>query len=121
VESRSAVRRTCLNLLENAAKHHDRESGHLRVTAAEAGAWWELAVEDDGPGIPSQFHGRVFDVFHTLHRRDEREATGIGLALVRRIVLSIGGTVRLESPVHRGRGTCFRFTWPGDWPLTTER
>jgi signal transduction histidine kinase len=64
---------------------------------------------DDGPGIDSQFHQRIFIMFQTLKPRDEVEGSGMGLALVKKIVEQYGGTVKVES---NGRGCCFKFTWP---------
>jgi signal transduction histidine kinase len=118
-----------VNLVGNAIKHHDRSEGHVVISARELdekfrqlhpGApeargpeFYEFAVADDGPGIPPEFHERVFKMFQTLRPRDEVEGTGMGLALVRKIVETYGGTVSLES--SEGRGTTFRFTWPREW------
>jgi len=97
------------NLIGNAIKHHDRPEGKVVVSATERDGVWEFSVEDDGPGIPHEFHDRVFEMFQKLRSSDEVEGTGMGLALVRRIVEVNGGSIRLESA---GRGTTVRFTWP---------
>jgi signal transduction histidine kinase len=103
-----------VNLIGNAIKHHDRSEGHVVISARELdGGFYEFAVADDGPGIPPEFHERVFKMFQTLRPRDEVEGTGMGLALVRKIVETYGGTVSVES--GEGRGTTFRFTWPREW------
>jgi signal transduction histidine kinase len=67
-------------------------------------------VSDDGPGIPPEYHERVFGMFQTLRPRDQVEGSGIGLALVRRIVTRFGGDVRIEC--RKPRGSVFRFRWP---------
>lgn len=70
----------------------------------------ELAVTDDGPGIAPQFHSRIFDLFQTLKPRDQVEGSGMGLAIVKKIVESHGGQIAVESTP--GEGATFRFTWP---------
>lgn len=107
-----ALEHVLQNLVENAARHHDRERGRIVVRAAEIGAFYEFSVADDGPGIPAAMHDRVFEIFQTLQPRDRRESTGMGLALSKRIIESVGGRLRLESPTREGRGATFWFTWP---------
>jgi PAS domain S-box-containing protein len=106
------------NLLSNASKH-GRADGRVRVSARdagvsgagpEAGRFVEFAVADDGPGIPAQYHERIFGLFQTLRPRDEVEGSGMGLAVVKKTVESLGGTARVEST--EGAGTTFYFTWP---------
>ena len=99
-----------VNLVGNAVKHHGPGDGTVRVTVEAAGDWFAFAVTDDGPGIDPKYHDKIFGVFQTLQRRDKVEGTGIGLALVRKVVASKGGTASVESAV--GRGATFRFTWP---------
>ncbi|MBC7817205.1 MAG: PAS domain S-box protein [Planctomycetaceae bacterium] len=98
------------NLIDNAIKHHDRTDGHIEVSAAVKGRFVEFSVRDDGPGIPADYHERIFRMFQTLRPRDELEGSGIGLAVVKKVVERQGGQVTIES--HNGRGTTFRFTWP---------
>lgn len=98
------------NLIGNAVKHHDREDGHIEIAARDLGAFLEFRVADDGPGIPAESRERVFEMFQRLQTRPGVEGSGIGLALVKKIVEGQGGTVRLES--REPRGTVFRFTWP---------
>lgn len=103
------------NLIGNAVKHHGAPPGRVVVRASDHGeALVEFTVEDDGPGIPDEYHDRVFEMFRQLRPRDEIGGTGMGLALVRRIVDSVGGTVRLEK--GRKRGSAFHFTWPRRGP-----
>ena len=107
---RSLLLQVLHNLVGNAIKHHDQPSGCVRVGADALAEHYSFWVQDDGPGIDPRFHGRVFDMFQTLRRRDEVEGSGMGLALVRKIVDQVGGRVELTS--GDGRGACFRFTWP---------
>ncbi len=99
------------NLIENAIKHHDKETGVITLSAEDTGAYWRFSVTDDGPGIPTQYHEKVQQIFQTLVRRDEREASGMGLALVKKIIEQNGGTLTIDSPLN-GRGCAMRFTWP---------
>lgn len=101
------------NLLDNAFKHHDRAAGQILIEMRELDQHYEFAITDDGPGIPAKFHEQVFEVFRTLKPRDEVEGSGMGLAIVKKVVETSGGTIVIEST---GRGTTFRFTWPKLWP-----
>jgi PAS domain S-box-containing protein len=99
------------NLIENAYKHHDRpECGCVRISAEERADAVLFAVTDDGPGIEPQYHERIFGVYQTLKPRDEVEGSGIGLAVVKKIVESRGGAVAVHSAV--GAGSTFTITWP---------
>ncbi len=98
------------NLINNAVKHHDRSQGRIQITGRDLGAMLELAVRDDGPGIPPEFHRRIFDLFQTLKPRDQVEGSGMGLAIVKKIVESHSGQITVESTP--GEGATFRFTWP---------
>ena len=102
------------NLVNNAIKHHDRPTGHVTVSARAVDALrLELCVSDDGPGIPEEFHHKVFRMFQTLQPRDKLEASGMGLAVSKKLIESYGEQIVLES--GRGRGATFRFTWPRKW------
>jgi signal transduction histidine kinase len=99
------------NLIENAVKHHHRPAqGRVVIAAQAAGDFVEFTVADDGPGIEPEYHERVFDVFQTLRPRDELEGSGMGLAIVKKLVESYGGTITVESTGEQG--STFRFTWP---------
>jgi light-regulated signal transduction histidine kinase (bacteriophytochrome) len=98
------------NLLSNAIKHHDKAMGAIHVGARMDGEWVEFSVQDDGPGIAPKFQERIWVIFQTLEARDKVESTGVGLALVKKIVEGQGGTVSVES--EAGEGATFKFTWP---------
>lgn len=108
--NRSALNQVFSNLIGNALKHHDRDEGLIKISATERENDIEFAVQDDGPGIEPQYHQRIFSIFQTLKSRDELESTGIGLAIVKKIIESEGGKITVESAI--GEGTIFRFTWP---------
>ncbi len=98
------------NLMGNAIKHHDRPDGQVTVAMREASGWVEIEVADDGPGIAPSYHQRIFEMFQTLRPRDQVEGSGMGLAIVKKTVESLGGTIALESEL--GTGSRFRFLWP---------
>jgi signal transduction histidine kinase len=101
-----------MNLIGNAIKHGaaGRPGAMIRVAAHDAGDAFEFSVSDNGPGISREYHDRIWGIFQTLASRDQVEGTGIGLALVKKIVERRGGRVSVES--EPGRGTTFRFLWP---------
>ena len=106
------------NLLDNAYKHHDRDLGRIEIGCRERPDCFEFYVADDGPGIPAEHHDRIFQPFQTLRPRDEVEGSGLGLALVRKIVESHGGRIWVDP--NAGRGSIFRFTWPKSMPETIQ-
>jgi signal transduction histidine kinase len=98
------------NLIENALKHHDALTGTVSIAVAVHPDHLRFAVTDDGPGIPATHREQVFEMFATLRRRDEFEASGMGLALVRKLVRQQGGRCGIESAPLRG--SCVWFEWP---------
>ena len=98
------------NLIGNAIKHHQGEHGRVEVCAFARDDVVEFVVSDDGPGIDPQYHARIFEMFQTLQPRDQTEGSGMGLAIVKKLVESYGGTIAVEST--GANGTTFRFTWP---------
>ncbi|MDF0596800.1 sensor histidine kinase [Psychromarinibacter halotolerans] len=99
-----------LNLVGNAIKHHDRDTGEVRLDVAETPEGYEFTVTDDGPGIAPEYHEKVFELFQTLRPRDAVEGSGMGLAMVRKQADVVGGRITVES--DGTRGTCFRLFWP---------
>lgn len=98
------------NLFSNAIKHHDLDQGVIRLECTNIrDKFYEISVSDDGPGIPEKFQERVFGMFQTLKPRDELEGSGMGLALIKKLVEAYGGSIKLSS---QGRGCRFTFTWP---------
>jgi len=98
------------NLLSNAIKFCDKPAGLIRVRCEAENGHWHFSVADNGVGIEEKYFQRVFELFETLAPRDEVEGTGVGLALVKKIVETGGGRVWLESA--RGKGTTVHFSWP---------
>jgi PAS domain S-box-containing protein len=98
------------NLVENAVKFMgDQASPRIEIGAERAGPATTFFVRDNGMGIDPRYREKVFGLFDKLDPRSE--GTGLGLALVKRIVELYNGKIRLESE-GTGKGACFRFTLP---------
>ncbi|PZV10231.1 MAG: diguanylate cyclase [Leptolyngbya sp.] len=108
------LRQVFANLISNAIKHHDRLDGHITIAVQEQEKFYEFSVADDGPGIDANYHAKVFVIFQTLEARDTKESTGIGLAIVKRIVEAEGGSIWIDS--QEGSGATFYFTWLKESP-----
>jgi PAS domain S-box-containing protein len=108
---RAPLREIFINLIGNAIKHHDRDSGEIAVAFCRTGDRYVCTVTDDGPGIPRQYHQHVFGMFQTLKARDEIEGSGMGLAFVKKLIESQGGAVEILDHGD-GRGTSICFSWP---------
>jgi signal transduction histidine kinase len=98
------------NLISNAVKHMGRPEGEIFVGCKELEDFWQFHVRDTGPGIAEKYFEKIFQIFQTLAARDDRESTGIGLAVVKKNVELFGGRIWVESTV--GTGSTFYFTMP---------
>lgn len=105
------------NLIGNSIKHHYKEEGNIRVFGRDLDTHCAFAVADDGPGIPEQYHEKIFKMFYTLQVKDFSGDTGIGLALVKKIVEDHEGSISINSAP--GAGTEIRFTWKREKPNDT--
>ncbi|MDJ0633060.1 MAG: PAS domain S-box protein [Xenococcaceae cyanobacterium MO_188.B29] len=97
------------NLISNAIKHSDCDSGKITISVTEKDNYFEFSIADNGKGIDPQYHDRIFNIFQTLEARDNKESTGIGLAIVKKAVENQGDKIEVESQL--GEGATFRFTW----------
>jgi len=97
------------NLLSNAIKyHHQPDQGHIQISVREVDdKYYEFCVSDDGPGIAPKYHEKVFGIFQTLNARDDVESTGVGLSIVKKIVETQGGEIKLDSAEGEGSSFCF--------------
>jgi len=119
----AALETVLRNLISNAIKHHpDPANGHINVSCDDQGHQVMISVADDGIGIPAEYSERVFKMFQTLKPRDDTEGSGMGLAIVQRIIDWQGGKIWFED-VAGDNGVVFRFTWnksPQDMPADDD-
>lgn len=105
------VRLLFKNLLLNALRYRGEEPARIEVTAEETpDGMVRFEVADDGVGIPKDEQGRLFEMFYRASNTSSVEGTGIGLALVARIVEAHGGEIGVDSTP--GSGSTFWFTLP---------
>ncbi|MEN6518098.1 MAG: PAS domain S-box protein [Methanospirillum sp.] len=99
------------NLIGNAIKYRRPDAPiEIAISAKRLDGMWEFAIRDNGIGIEGKYFGRIFEMFRRLHPHDKYGGTGIGLAVVKRIVERHGGMVRVESTP--GEGSTLFFTLP---------
>jgi len=100
------------NLISNAIKYHDKPQGLVTISCLEEKQSYLFSVTDDGPGIDPEYHDRIFVIFQTLQERDAVESTGVGLAIVKKILDRQSGSIQVTSEL--GQGATFTFSWPKD-------
>lgn len=101
-----------LNLVGNAIKYSDKAKTIVKLEIEERKNGYRIVVADNGAGIDSRFHDKVFELFETASSSDRfgKRGNGIGLATVKKLVNRIGGSIRFFSEL--GKGTTFEFTMP---------
>ena len=107
---RLPLQQVFLNLITNGIKYAGGEAARITISGHAEGQFHQFSVRDNGPGIAPEFHEKIWGIFQTLNPRDKVEGTGIGLALVRKIVDNKGGRAWVES--EAGAGATFNFLWP---------
>lgn len=98
------------NLISNAFKHNTSKNPEIRIRSEENTDHYSFFISDNGQGIEQQYFGKIFEIFQTLQERDAFESTGVGLAIVKKIIEDHKGDIYVTS--ERGKGTTFTFTWP---------
>ncbi len=105
------LRQVFINLISNALKFSTRvKPAEISISGEMRGSDWIFSVQDNGIGFEQKFGEKIFKVFQRLHTSDEYEGSGVGLALVQRIVHRHGGRVWAEG--YSGKGATFFFTIP---------
>lgn len=105
------IERALANLIDNALTYRrDGVAAEVAVWAAVAGSSVAIRVRDNGIGIPPEYREKIFEVFQRLHSDDAYPGTGIGLAIVRKAVRLMGGSVEVES--EPSTGSTFVVTLP---------
>ena len=99
------------NLIANSIKFRKKDvPPQIKVLVEEQQTAYQLCFEDNGIGIKKEYHEKVFNIFERLNAHNDYEGSGSGLATVKKIVHSAGGTIWLSST--EGVGTRFYFTLP---------
>jgi signal transduction histidine kinase len=99
------------NLIANAIKYTAHARPEVHVAAIRLEGEWLFSVRDNGIGIDPRYKEEIFGLFKRLHRNEEFDGTGIGLAICQKIVDRYGGSIWVVSDL--GQGADFRFTLPG--------
>ncbi|MDP3928064.1 MAG: PAS domain S-box protein, partial [Bacteroidota bacterium] len=105
-----AIEQVFANYISNAIKYNNNAEPKIEISVTENHDMYEFCVADNGPGIEKEFFEKIFVIFQTLQARDTFESTGVGLAIVKKMVEEKGGKVWLSSEL--GKGTQFYFSWP---------
>lgn len=97
------------NLISNAVKYIQHDNGRIVITCKEMPKYFEFSVKDNGIGIDAEYHEKIFEIFQTLREKNEKESTGVGLAIVKKIIDERQETIIVKS--KSGEGAEFIFTW----------
>ncbi len=99
------------NLVDNALEYRDKDrKPKINISSVENGDHWTISVRDNGIGIHPDYFGKIFVIFQRLNPKSEHAGTGIGLALVKKLVEGLGGEISVRS--QEGSWTEFSFTIP---------
>jgi len=107
------------NLLNNSIKYMDKPKGEINIGWIRLEDKFQFFIEDNGPGIESKYHEKIFVIFQTLSTRDQIESTGIGLSIVKKLIEEQGGKIWIESIPNKG--TKFLFTWPSNMNISKKQ
>lgn len=98
-----------MNLISNSVKYTQHENGHIIISCRKLPHHYEFSVKDNGIGIEPEYHEKIFEIFQTLREKNEKESTGIGLAIVKKIIDEQHGIIKVKSALNKGAE--FIFTW----------
>ena len=85
------------NIISNAIKYNDKDVCKISIYSIEKPKSYEITFEDNGPGIPSKYHQKIFEIFQTISKKQTYESTGIGLSIVKKIIEKHNGNIWIES------------------------
>ena len=90
------------NLISNAVKYNDKSVGKIDISWKDLGNKYQFKIKDNGVGIPSKYHDRIFKVFQVLESQENVESTGIGLAIVKKIIDNVDSRIWVDSNYETG-------------------
>lgn len=97
------------NLISNAVKYTPQKDGFIQINCQVFSSFYEFSVKDNGIGIAGEYHQKIFEIFQTLREQNEEESTGVGLAIVKKIIDDRQEHITLKSEL--GKGAEFIFSW----------
>ena len=108
--NKAALTQVFLNLVTNALKYNSKDKRKIEITFKQTENFYYFAVIDNGDGFPEEQSANIFKLFTTLdtNDRDGNPGSGIGLATVKKLIISMGGNIKVKS--NPGEGSCFQFT-----------
>jgi signal transduction histidine kinase/FixJ family two-component response regulator len=109
ITNKAALVQVFLKLIHNAVKFNDKREGEIHIGYEKFKTHYQFYVADNGPGIESKYHQRIFGIFQTLESRDTKEGAGMGLSIIKKIIEEQGGKIWVNSML--GQGSTFYFTW----------
>ena len=107
-----ALEQVITNFISNGIKYNQSKKIKIDIAFKEINNYYEFCVSDNGIGIDKKFQDKIFVIFQTLQARDVYESTGVGLAIVKKIIEEKGGIIKVDS--ETGKGSQFTFTWPNE-------
>jgi signal transduction histidine kinase len=90
------------NLIENGLKYNHSEKPIVGIDYQETANFHQIIIADNGIGIESEYHEKVFEMFKRLHNREEYEGSGVGLAIVKLVIEKLKGHIKIESELNEG-------------------
>ncbi|REG91650.1 ATP-binding protein [Flavobacterium aquicola] len=97
------------NLISNAVKYTPHENGLIQISCKTFKNYYEFSVKDNGIGIAEEYHQKIFEIFQTLREQNEEESTGVGLAIVKKIIDDRQEHITVISQLEKGSE--FIFSW----------
>ena len=108
---KTPIRQVFQNLISNGLKYQKIGTPpEITISCNKENSNWHFAVSDNGIGIEPAYHDKIFVIFQRLHNKEEYSGTGIGLAITKKIIESMGGSIWLKS--EKNMGCAFHFTIP---------
>lgn len=103
------IRQVFQNLMSNALKYHSKEEKPIiSISCQEDNDFFKFSVADNGIGIDPQFKDKIFQIFQRLHTKDQYNGTGVGLAICKKVMDSLGGEIWLDTEYKNGTKFCFK-------------